>query len=147
MLAAVMIFSASMTCNAQGHRPGQRMHLKNIYTNIDSIVLEAIPAIVQEEGSDYLIQLPHKSKLIVAYNADKTKAIVLRSGFIYMRHYEYNVKDNDVRLVLWYKDEHVYCGYIYDKSSKAGNYFEAITQEEKDKLTKRLPFLERIPTF
>ena len=147
MLAVVMLFTASVTCDAQAFRLSQRMHLKNIYTNVDSIVLEAIPTVAPTDDGDYLIQLPHKSKLVIAYNADKTKAIVLRSGFVYMRHYEYNVKDEGVRLILWHKDEHVYCGYIYDKKSKAGNYFEAMNQDEKDKLTKRLPFLRRIPTF
>ena len=99
-------------------------------------------------GGDYIINLPRKGMIIVAYNKEATKAIVLKTiGPQFVRHMEYNVKDDETRTVLYYKDEHLYCGYIYDKRIKAGRYFEAINEDEKEKLMERVPFLRKLPTF
>lgn len=124
----------------------QRMHFKRIYTQIDSLILENAPTPFPTEEGDYLIELPKAQKIVIAYNHNKTKAIVLH-GYRWAKKMEFNVKDNEVRLILWYKDEHVYCGYIYDKKSKACSYAEAINEAEKEKLVKKFPFLEWIPTF
>ena len=129
-------------CNA--HRP---KHFKAIYTDIDSLVVENVQIPYSEEKQDYIIELPRSSKILIAYNDDRSKAIVLRSGYQYMRHLEYKVKDDETRTVLYYKDKHIYCGFIYDKRVKAGSYFEAIEESEKDRLVNRLPFLKRLPTF
>ena len=142
MLAIMFCIIASVSCHAQ-----KRTHFRDVYTNVDSVIIENLPSVEQTADGDYLIPLPRKSKLVIAYNADKTKAIVLYSGFQYVKHMEYNVKDDEKRLVLWFKDKHLYCGYTYDKDTKTGRYFEAINSEEKDKLIKRLPFLKRVPTF
>ena len=61
--------------------------------------------------------------------------------------YEKIVKYDEARLILWFKDEHIYCGYIYDTKSKGCQYFEAINENEKDRIAKRFPFLKRMPTF
>lgn len=129
-------------CNAQ--IPG---HFKMIYTDIDSVVIENVQLPYSSEKPDYLVELPRSSKIIIAYNKERSKCIVLRSGYQFMRHMEYTVKDDETRLILYYKDKKMYCGFIYDKRAKAGSYFEAIEQSEKDKLIERVPFLKRLPTF
>ena len=68
-------------------------------------------------------------------------------GYAWGKRMEFNVKYEGSRLILWYKDEHLYCGYIYDNKVKACQYFEAINDSEKDRLVKRFKFLERMPTF
>lgn len=144
ILIALTVLS---TLSISAQRPGRLAHFRNVYTQLDSLVLENMPTVEQTEYGDYLIALPKSTKVIIAYNNDKTKAIVLHSSYQFVRHMEYNVKDDNVRTVLYYKDKHLYCGYIYDKKSKAGRYFEAINEDEKDMLTKRLPFLKNLPTF
>lgn len=142
-LTAIMIMA--VTCEAQGF--GRRNHFRNVYTNVETLALQNAPTPFPTENGDYLVELPKESKLVIAFNTNKTKAIVLDNGYMFGRRMEFNVKDDEARLVLFFKDEHVYCGYIYDKKTKAGKYFEAINQTEKDKLTERLPFLKRMPTF
>lgn len=124
-----------------------RYHFKDKYTNVETITVEN--ATVPTENGDYLIELPVKSNLTIAYNAEHSQAIVLHSDYPFIKHMEYNVKDNDVRLVLWFMDKgkHVYCGFVYDKKSKTARYFEAINEAEKERLVKRLPFLKNTPTF
>ena len=51
------------------------------------------------------------------------------------------------KLILWYKNKKLYCGYIYDKRVKTAKYFEAINKEEKDKLSNRIPFIKHIPYY
>lgn len=129
--------------NAQRFR-SNRMHPKMVYTQVDSMKLERLP-IHSTDGSS-LVSLPKEMKLVVAYNSDRTKAIVLQ-GNPYAQRKEFNVKDDEVRQILWYKDKHLYCGYIYDKRAKACSYFEAINRDERDMLAKRLPFLSRKAAF
>ena len=144
ILIALTVLS---TLSLSAQRTGRPAHFRNVYTQIDSLVVENFPTVEQTEDGDYLIALPKSTKVVIAYNNDKTKAIVLHSGYQFVRHMEYNVKDDETRTVLYYKDKHLYCGYIYDKKYKAGKYFEAINEDEKDKLTEKLPFLKRLPTF
>lgn len=144
ILIALTVLS---TLSLSAQRPGRPAHFRNVYTQIDSLVVENFPTVEQTEDGDYLIALPKSTKVVIAYNSDKSKAIVLHSGYQFVRHMEYNVKDNEVRTVLYYKDKHLYCGYIYDKKHKEGRYFEAINESEKVMLTARLPFLKNIPTF
>ena len=142
-LTAMLIMA--VTCEAQGF--GHRAHFKNVYKNIETYVLDKAPVVYPREDGSCLVELPRESKLVIAFNDDKTKAIVLDNGYMFGRRMEFTVKDDDKRLVLFFKDEHIYCGYIYDKEAKAGKYFEAINEEEKETLVGRLPFLKRLPTF
>lgn len=142
ILTFVVILSGVLTTYAQ-----RAYHLWDVYTDIDSLIIENVQGGFGE-GNDYIINLPKSGKIIIAYNKDHDKAIVLKMNTPrFVRHKEYNVKDDETRTVLFYKDEHIYCGYIYDKRIKAGKYFEAINSEEKDKLVEKLPFLKRLPTF
>ncbi len=125
---------------------GDRRHFKMVYTQVDSMKLEQMPALFHTEDGSSLVALPRETNLVVAYNSDRTKAIVLH-GNPYAQKKEFNVKDDEIRQILWYKDKHLYCGYIYDKRAKACSYFEAINRDERDMLAKRLPFLSRKTTF
>ena len=80
--------------------------------------------IYKTETGLYLIDMPHKDKMIIKTNKDRTKAIILYNSFVFGRHKEFNIVETEKRLVLWYKDEDIYCGYIYDKRYKVCKYFE-----------------------
>ena len=105
------------------------------YTNIDSLSLERISIhspfdyesdkIIPMGDGDYLIEIPRKDKMIISTNKDRTKAIVLYNSFCFGRHKEFNLTENERRILLWYKDDHLYCGYIYDKVYKVAKYFES----------------------
>jgi hypothetical protein len=124
----------------------RRFHFRNVYTTVDTLIVKGVQFARPNKDGDYLITLQNEQNLIIAYNSDHTKAIVLH-GYAWGKRMEFNVKYNEARLVLWYKDEHIYCGYIYDTKHKACQYFEAINESEKDRLVKRFKFLERMPTF
>ena len=143
MITMAMIMTAAVMCHAQRFNVG---HFKMVYTEVDSMKLESMPALFPTEDGSSLVSLPKETNLVVAYNSDRTKAIVLH-GNPYARKVEFNVKDDEIRQILWYKDKHIYCGYIYDKRAKACSYFEAINRDERDMLSRRLPFLRNKATF
>ena len=129
----------------------QNFHPRMVYTDIDTLAFDKIAKTPETKDEDYLIELPKigempTPRLTVAYNKEHTKAIVLH-GYPFAQRKEYNVKDYDKWTVFYYKDKHIYCGYIYDKKIKACKYFEAINSKEKDKLISRFPFLKNKPTF
>ena len=105
------------------------------YNVVDSLPLERIMIHFNKEmdnedfielgDGDYLAPLPHKDKFVVRFNADKTKAIVVHNSYAFGRHYEFDVQDNERRLILYYKDRNVYCGYVYDKLARVCKYFES----------------------
>lgn len=144
ILATVMCLFAFVASSQSFHRG--RAHFKNVYTTIDTLVLQNRPSVYPTRDGDYLVELPKEQKLIIAYNEDHSKAIVLH-GYPWARRMEFNVKYEAHRLILWYKDEHVYCGYIYDGKIKACQYVEAINENEKDRLVKRFPFFKHVATF
>ena len=99
----------------------------------------------------YLLKMPEKHSMVIMKLEDGG-AIVLHSSFFISRfftnperyfrgpknnHYTYNIEENERRLVLWYKDERVYCGYIYDKYYKVCQYFEKREKEWKRMWRKR----------
>lgn len=105
------------------------------YVITDSLTLERIniyspfdyesDKVINAGNGDYLIEMPHKDKMIIKMTKDRKKAIVVYNSIIFGRHKEFNIKDNERRLVLWYEDDHIYCGYIYDKIYKVCKYFES----------------------
>lgn len=118
----------------------QRRHFREYidfskYEIIDSLPLERIniyspfdydsDKIINNGDGEYLIELPHKDKIIIRKTKDKKKAIVLYNSIVFGRHKEFNIKENDRRLILWYEDDNLYCGYIYDKIYKVCKYFES----------------------
>lgn len=106
----------------------------NEYCVVDSFPLERISIyspfdyesdkVISMGSGDYLIEIPHKDKIIIRKNKDNTKAIVLYNSYCFGRHKEFNIKDQEVRTVLWYEDDDIFCGYIYDKKYKVCKYFE-----------------------
>ena len=100
---------------------------------------------MDKSKESYSIEAP--GKMIIAYNQDRSKAIILRNSYVLGKHFEFEVKEEPNRLILWYKDNHIYCGYIYDKRIKSCDYFEAINNRDKNRLLRRMPFLRGIPSF
>lgn len=117
----------------------------NQYEVVDSLPLERISIHFNKEvdnedfinmgDGDYLAPLPHKDKMIIKTNSDKTKAVVLYNSYCFGRHLEFNVEENERRMILWFKDKNLYCGYIYDKTYKVCKYFES--KREFKRFTRR----------
>lgn len=105
------------------------------YEKVDSLPLERIllhfengvdiEDAIYTGGGDYMVTMPHKDRIIIRTNADRTQAIVLYNSYCFGRHFEFNVQENERRIVLWYKGNRTYCGYIYDKVFKVCKYFES----------------------
>lgn len=123
-----------------------RMHFRNVYKTVDTLVVKNIHTARPIMNGEHLITLPKEEKLILAYNDDKTKAIVLH-GYMWGKRMEFNVKSNEKREVLWFTDGHIFCGYIYDIKSKSCEYFEAINEDEWQDVTDKFKFLKQLPTF
>ena len=118
----------------------QGMHFRHYidiskYEIVDSLVLERVSIyspfdyeddkVINNGDGNYLIEIPHKDKMIIRKTKDNKKAIVVYNSIVFGRHKEFNIKENERRLVLWYDDDNLYCGYIYDKVFKVCKYFES----------------------
>jgi len=139
LFSILLLFSISV-CFAQMHHPKHfnMPHIDfNEYCVVDSLPLERITIyspydyngdeVIQLGNGEYLIEMPHKDKMIIRTNKERTKAIVLYNSYCFGRHKEFNIKENDKRFVLWYLDDNeLYCGYTYDKKYKVCKYFESI---------------------
>lgn len=111
------------------------------YETVDSLPLERIMIHFNKEIDNkdfvdlksgyYLAPIPHKDNFVIKFNNDKSKAIVIWNSYCFGRHFEFNVKDEERRIVLWYKDDNNYCGYIYDKEFKVCKYFDSKRQFNK----------------
>ena len=105
------------------------------YEEVDSFPLERLMIHANKEidsegcielgDGDYLVNVPYKDRMIIKYNSDRSKAIVLYNSYIFGRHFEFNIEDNERRTILWYEDKRIYCGYIYDKLFKVCKYVES----------------------
>ena len=108
------------------------------YEKLDSLPLERIMIHFDKEiddekfislgDGDYLVNVPHKDRMLIRTNSDRTKAIVIYNSYCFGRHLPFNIEENEKRIVLWYKDNRTYCGYIYDKEFKVCKYFESKKQ-------------------
>lgn len=143
ILASIVCLFAMVAYSQPKHH---RVHFKSVYTTVDTLVLKNVPTVNPNKDGSCLVALPREQNLVVAYDNERTKAIVLH-GYPWAKRMEYTVKYEGYRLILYYKDKHVYCGYIYDERAKACQYFEAINESEKDRIVNRFPFLKRMPTF
>lgn len=120
--------------NAQRHHFKHKIDISK-YEVVDSLPLERIniyspfdyegDKIINSGDGFYLIELPHKDNMIIRKTKDNKKAIVIYNSIVFGRHKEFNIKDNKKRLILWYEDDFIYCGYIYDKYYKVCKYFES----------------------
>ena len=129
-----IMLMTSVLCTAQNRRHFREYIDLSKYEVIDSLPLERIfiyspfdyesDKVIPTGDGTYLIEMPHKDKMIIRKTKDNKKAIVVYNSFIFGRHKEFNIEDSDRRLVLWYEDTDIYCGYIYDKQYKVCKYFE-----------------------
>ena len=128
----------------------QRMHRPfidySLYETVDSFQIEMVSVHLPFEITDenvlkngvslgsgyYMFKMPKTDKVIIKTNADRTKAIVVYKSFVIGGRFElpmggrfeYNLTETDRRIVLWYKDNRHFCGYIYDKKYKVCQCFE-----------------------
>ena len=118
------------------------------YVTIDTLEIDMIyipsmfdydeDKVISVGYNEYVIEAPHKDKMVIKTNKDRTKAIVLYNSYIFGRHKEFNIEENEKRLVLWYKDEDLYCGYAYDKKYHVCKYFEEFNKEKFEEMRKKL---------
>ena len=116
------------------------------YEKVDSLPIEMVsvhlPFEIADEnvlknaeslgGGDYMFKIPREDKFVIKTNSDRTKAVVVyksiavggRFELPIGGRYEYNIEENERRIILWYKDSRAYCGYIYDKVYKVCQCFE-----------------------
>ena len=110
-------------------------HSQSRYCILDSLPIERVLVYFDKEidnesfiscgGGDYMVPVPYKDNMMIRLTEDRTKAIVVYNSYSFGRRLEFEVEDNERRLVLWYKDKNIYCGYIYDKLYKICKYFES----------------------
>lgn len=151
ILSLIFVFVALFSF-AQSPRMNFMNHIDfNKYEIVDSFSLERILIHFDKElddnenliycgGGDYLAVVPHKDNMIIKTNLDRSKAIVLYNSYAFGRHFEFNVQENERRITLWYDDNKIYCGYIYDKYYKVCKYFES---RKEYKRFMRHPFFNR----
>ncbi len=134
ILTLTFVFVATFGFAQMNHNFGPRFDMSK-YEVVDSLSLDYIWVYFNKEVDDenlldcgegyYLAPLPHKDNMVVKYNADKTKAIVIYNSYVFGRHFEFDVKENERRITFYYQDKDFYCGYIYDKEFKVCKYFES----------------------
>ena len=127
--------------------PQRHFNMPNIdrmeYCVIDSLPLERITiyspydysendGVIKLGETTYLMEMPFTDKMVIATNKERTKAIILYNSYCFGRHKEFNIKESDKRIVLWYQDDDLYCGYAYDKKYKVCKYFENFFERFQD---------------
>ena len=134
LITLILLFT-SITCFGQNRKYFREYIDLSKYEIVDSLPLERIfiyspfdyesDKVISTGDGTYLIEMPHKDKMIIRKTKDNNKAIVIYNSFIFGRHKEFNIEDSDRRLILWYEDDDIYCGYVYDKQYKVAKYFES----------------------
>lgn len=133
LFALIATFSFSQPNYVQHHfRPEINLSQYNV---VDSLPLERITIHFDKEidderfislgSGDYMAPLPHNDKIIIKTNEDRTKAIVLYNSYCFGRHLEFDIQENEKRIVLYNQNDKGFCGYIYDKKYKVAKYFES----------------------
>ena len=133
---------------AQGPRMSHPFRVRidfNKYAVVESLPIDRIMFYFETEIDDenvislgsgyYMAPVPHKDIMVIRKSSDNSKAIVTRNSYTFGRHYEFNVEESDRRVILWYKDNRIYCGYVYDKKYKVAKYFESKKEFKRFKRT------------
>ena len=130
---------------------------KTKYEVVDSLPLERIfihsqfdyegDKVIDAGDGEYLIEMPHKDKMVILLTKDRSQAIVVYNSYCFGRHKEFNVKETEKRIVLWYEDDDTFCGYAYDKTYKVCKYFENFDREKFDELRTKMFGRGFIPPF
>ena len=118
----LLIFFVSLLCFGQRYEVIDSLPLEYITVHFDKDIDNS--DFINLDNGDYMAPLPHKDNLVIRLNFDRTKAIVVYNSYCFGRHLEFNVKETDRRIILWYQSSNLYCGYIYDKRYKVCKYFE-----------------------
>lgn len=145
-LFVLCLILTSITCMGQNNKPFDISK----FELVDSLPIERIMMYFKEEvddstyislgDGDYMIPVPHKDNMIIKTTADKTKAIVIHNSYAFGRRFiEFNIKENERRIELWFESKRLYCGYIYDKQYKVCKYFES--RKEHMRFIKKPPFV------
>ena len=148
ILSLIFVFITSFSF-AQAPRMNFMNHIDfSKYELVDSLPLERIMIHFDKEiddenfidlgYGDYMAPVPHKDNMIIKTTSDRTKAIVIHNSYAFGRHFEFNLEENERRIVLWYKDKFIYGGYVYDKTYKVCKYFES--RKEFKRFMRRLFF-------
>ena len=103
------------------------------YSNTDSLAVEMVyfhsdavltaEGIIDLGGGYYMAKTPFKTNFVIKTNADKTKAIVTNK--FHFDPFQYTYKEDDRRITLYYKDNKVCRGYVYDKKLKVCQPFDS----------------------
>ena len=103
------------------------------YSNTDSLEIEMVYFHTNQElnkdnffdlgGGYYMVKTPFKSHFVIKTNSDKTKAIVTNK--FHFDPFQYTYKEDDRRITLYYKDNKVCRGYVYDKKLKVCQPFDS----------------------
>ena len=141
LFTLIVSLSFAQMHNGQRHFQRPKIDFKE-YCIVDTLPIERLyiyspydydSSEVIDLGSGlYLINAPYPDKMVIRTNKDRTKAIVVYNSYIFGRHKEFNIKETDKRIVLWYQDEDLYCGYQYDKRYHVGKYFENFFEHLQD---------------
>lgn len=145
LIALMLAFIATVSVFAQPKMVRPFIDFSK-YEKVDTLPLEMIsvhfPTEIENEniakngvslgGGDYMFPTRHSDNIIIKTNADRTKAIIVFKSIVVGGRfelpiggrYEYTIEENDRRLILYYKDNRTYCGYIYDKKFKICQCFE-----------------------
>jgi hypothetical protein len=112
----------------------ETLPVEKVYVNLPfEIPADRMPANATDLGSNfYMFELPHTDRIVIRTDKDRTKAVVDAKSiavggpfrFPVDHRYEYSVKEDGRRIILYYKDDRTYCGYIYDKELKVCQYFQ-----------------------
>ena len=153
LIFAVIATIGFCQTNTNNHFFKHRIDISQ-YVTIDSLVIDKIyipsmfdydeDKIISVGSNEYLIEAPHKDKMIIKTNKDRTKAIVLYNSYIFGRHLEFNIKETEKRIVLYYEDDNLFCGYAYDKKYKVCKYFEDFDKSKFEEMRKQM--FENMPT-
>lgn len=155
-LLALALTLVSLVVSAQPFRGNYSGNHK--YEIVDSLPLERIyihsqfdyddDKVIDAGEGEYMIEMPHKDKMVILLTKDRDQAIVVYNSYCFGRHKEFNVKETDKRIVLWYEDDDLFCGYAYDKRCKVCKYFENFDRTKFDELRARMfgnGFIPRFP--
>ena len=126
-----VVFTAAGFCQA----PPSILKWGAKYEIIDSLPIERIMVHFNKEvdsedliylgDGDYMAPVPHKDRMIIKTTPDRTKAIVVYNSYAWGRHLEFNIREDNRHIILWYQNGNIYCGYVYDKEFKIAKYYES----------------------
>lgn len=126
-----VVFTAAGFCQA----PPSILKWGAKYEIIDSLPIERVMVHFNKEvdsedliylgDGDYMAPVPHKDRMIIKTTPDRTKAIVVYNSYAWGRHLEFNIREDNRHIILWYQNGNIYCGYVYDKEFKIAKYYES----------------------